>query len=84
MAKTKTATVAREIMNAGKGSIMFNDKLVDGTRSLKVWGWTDAEYRKAKRKLEAMGCTVDMIKAPGYYDCRGGQRMRNTRLHVVE
>ena len=84
MAKTKTAIVAREIMNTGKGTIMFNDKLADGTRSLKVWGWTESEYRAAKRKLEAMGCEVEMVKAPAYHDSRGNMRVCNTRLHIVE
>ena len=85
MAKTKTAIVAREIMDTTKrGSIMFNDKLANGARSLKVWGWSDAEYRLAKRKLEAMGCQVAMVLAPPYYDYRGMQARQSTRLHVVE
>ena len=50
MAITKTTQVARKIMNKGKGTYLFNDRLVDGRRSLKVWGWTDSDYRKAKRE----------------------------------
>lgn len=85
MAKTKTATVAREIMDTTKrGTIMFNDKLANGARSLKVWGWSHAEYQMAKRKLEALGCQVAMVKAPPYYDHRGMQTKQSTRLHVVE
>ena len=82
---TKTTQVARSVMlESGKGSFLFNDKLVDGRRSLKVWGWTSAEYLAAKSKLEAQGCKVNMVKAPVYHDHRGARTVQNTRLHVTE
>lgn len=85
MAITKSTQVARAIIEQRKkGSIIFNDKLKDGRRSLKVWGWSSAEYLEAKRRLEAMGCEVLVMQTPQFYDCRGGVRTSNTRLHVAE
>ena len=81
MAITKTTQVARKIMKQGKGSWLFNDRLVDGRRSLKVWGWSDAEYRKAKRELEAQGCKVDMVQ---FVAQKWNMSKLQTRLHVEE
>lgn len=81
MAITKTTQVARKIMNKGKGTYLFNDRLVDGRRSLKVWGWSDAEYRKAKRELEAQGCKVDMVQFVAH---KWNMSKLQTRLHVEE
>ena len=71
---TKTAMVARQIISAGYGSTMFNDKLVDGRRSLKVWGWRHERYMYAKRLLENMGCKVEVVVTDA----------GSTRLHVTE
>ena len=81
MAITKTARVACEIIASGRGTTMFNDKLEDGSRSLKVWGWTDADYRKAKRLLEAQGCKAELVTFRSFR--WGGYKMQ-TRLRVVE
>ena len=76
---TLTTKVARKIMRKqGVGSILFNDKLSTGERSLKVWGWKVEQYQKAKRKLEKKGCTVKMVSFNNY---RGGFTIR---LHVTE
>ena len=32
---------------AGKNATLFNDKLADGRRSYKVWGWNYLDYEKA-------------------------------------
>ena len=83
---TLTTKVARKIMRKqGVGSILFNDKLADGSRSLKVWGWGVAQYEKAKRKLEKKGCTVKMVQFQTYGSARFGVQGRvQTRLHVTE
>lgn len=84
MAITKTTQVARTVaLLSGAGTFRFNDKLVDGRRSLKVWGWSDAEYRMAKGMLEDMGCKVEVVQTPVYRD-RIGVKRTHTRLHVTE
>ena len=76
---TKTTQVARAL-DAG---YMFNDKLKDGRRSLKVWSWKDKQYALAKELLEARGCKVELIvlsrKGNGYRPAHNV-----TRLHVTE
>lgn len=81
-AKTKTGKVAGLLMAEGRGTLMFNDRLVDGRRSLKVWGWNQVDYLKAKTMLEQEGCTVDIVKTQ--YFQSGNRRYKNTRLHVTE
>ena len=58
MTRTKTGRVAREL---SKDGFIFNDRLRDGRRSLKVWGWSERQYLLAKEKLEALGCTVEVV-----------------------
>ena len=83
MITTTTKVAKKVIKKSGRGTTIFNDKLVDGRRSLKVWGWGEAEYAKAKRKLEKKGCTVTVVKVHSYgYGAPRG-RMQ-TRLHVAE
>jgi hypothetical protein len=63
--------------------MIFNDKLVDGTRSLKVWGWLAEDYAKAKAMLEAWDCDVTLVQEDKY-SARGGRMYTMRRLHVVE
>ena len=58
ISKTRTIINAVELMRPMQGGYIFNDKLVDGTRSVKVWGWTDADYDNAKNMLERAGLAV--------------------------
>jgi hypothetical protein len=85
VARTKTGKVARKVIEkSGKGTFVFNDKLKDGRRSLKVCGWTEAEYRKAKRKLKKKGCVVDLVRVK-QEGVPGRMRFRSAfRLHVQE
>ena len=83
VATTKTGKIASAMIAAGRGSIMYNDKLAGGRRSLKVWGWTDSDYRKAKLLLEQMGCKVEMVKTRIVKSSYHTQQPR-TRLHVTE
>lgn len=82
-ATTKTGKIASVMIAAGRGTIMFNDRMKDGRRSLKVQGWTEADYRKAKSLLEKEGCTVEVVKTPTVKFSYRVQRGR-TRLHVTE
>jgi hypothetical protein len=76
---TKTFKAASAIRTlTGNGSVIFNDRLVDGKRSLKVWGWTYAEYLQTAQILERQGCKVEFVQVPV------GTRGKRWRLHVVE
>jgi hypothetical protein len=79
MAATITTQVARKMMFMGRGTVLFNDRLQSGARSLKVWGWSNGDYLTAKRHLEDAGCTVKLVtvKVPRANKTR-------TRLHVTE
>jgi hypothetical protein len=83
MTRTKTRAVARALLTEGKGWFIFNDKLADGTRSLKVWGWAAQDYTTAQAMLEAWGCKVKLVEAVKY-SARGGRDYTMRRLHVVE
>jgi hypothetical protein len=50
---------------AGDHPLIYNDRLVDGTRSYKVTSWRKPMYNKAKQQLEKLGYTVE-IKRVGY------------------
>lgn len=80
--KTKTGTIARAVMTmTDRGFLMFNDRLVDGRRSLKVWGWTPADYEAARNLLTQAGCSVTQVEFDSY---SRGMRQRQIRLHVQE
>ena len=61
MAITKTRLVVNAVNMIKDGwtdsSGVFIDRLKDGRRSLKVWGWTSDEYIRAVHLLKQMGCT---------------------------
>lgn len=84
MKRTKTQAVARVLSaSLGRGHTIFNDRLVDGTRSLKVWGWRKEDYEQAQRMLDLWGCTVRLVQRVKY-SARGGRDYTMTRLHVTE
>ena len=77
---TTTSKIARKVIKmTGKGSELFNDKLVSGKRSLKVWGWTPKEYFMAVELLTKEGCKVEVVSTIG-----SRTRKSRTRLHVTE
>ena len=81
---TKTTKVANAVMElTGHGWMKFNDKLKDGTRSLKVLGWSNDDYKQAAKLLRVMGCEVKVVEFDGY-SFRGGRSYMQTRLHVKE
>ncbi len=82
--RTKTMAVAQIVSGTNKrGTAIFNDKLADGTRSLKVWHWLKEDYEQAKAMLELWGCKVKMIEREKY-SARGGRNYMMRRLHVTE
>lgn len=79
---TKTAQIARAVTAmTGRGFLMFNDRLKDGRRSLKVWGWTFKDYEMARELLTRAKCQVRVVEFDGY--SRGAVK-RQIRLHVQE
>lgn len=84
-----TSTLTRRVANlvckeTGRGHMIFNDKLADGTRSLKVWGWDDLDYMTALMMIEKFGFKAELVKTRFYYDTRSGRTRRSTRLHINE
>ena len=49
------------LLKDGK-SVIFNDPLVDGGRSIKVWGWHAADYSKAVVHLKMAGYDVTRVR----------------------
>ena len=74
--------VCRELINqTGEGTIIFNDKMRDGRRSVKVWGWKEPMYQQAKLLLEQQGCEVEIVT---FWTSIRGYSRRQTRMHVTE
>ena len=63
-----------------KHTIVFNDRMKNGGRSIKVWGWGEQDYDYAQKFLQELGFTVKRVITPYFHYCYGG----NTRLHVWE
>ena len=81
MATSKAMRIVRGL--AGKDATVFNDRLQNGTRSFKVWGWNVKDYGQAKAALEAAGLQVKMVQQVKY-SYRMASEYLLTRLHVVE
>jgi hypothetical protein len=84
---TKTNTIARAVIAlTGRGHAVFNDRLADGRRSLKVWGWTEQDYHEAHALLTRAGCraTVVQFLSNGYNINGQYRKILRTRLHVAE
>ena len=81
---TQTTKVANAVIAlTGRGWMKFNDRLKDGTRSLKVFGWTSEDYENTAKLLRVMGYEVKLVQFAGY-SFRGGRNYTQTRLHVKE
>jgi len=67
-----------------KNTLVFNDRMKNGGRSIKVWGWGDQDYDYAQKFLQELGFDVKRVVTPtqqmGWAWSVGG----NTRLHVWE
>lgn len=86
MKSTLTRQVANQVckLNGHQtwNTVIFNDKLKDGRRSLKVWGWEDSDYLLATKLLRKAGAKVSMeiFETSSVLSLSGTQ----TRLHVTE
>lgn len=88
MTKTFTGTVA-QMVESTRGSrsgwcLIYNDRLKDGRRSLKVRVWNASDYAMAKALLETFGCTVEETTTPDFDIYGRGYGGGWTRLHVSE
>lgn len=81
---TATTAAANAVIKVtGKGWMKFNDKLKDGTRSLKVLGWGEKEYEMAREILHMAGHDVWLVEfAANSY--RFNVCYKQMRLHVKE
>lgn len=83
-----TSRIARSIAAApnsdGKPGYkhVFNDRLRDGRRSLKVWGWKPSQYDQAEQLLLAEGCQVKRVNI--IRQSYRGDAVHVIRLHVTE
>ena len=81
---TLTTAVANHVCKAhNKGRNIFNDRLKDGSRSLKVWGWELEQYTDAAGILKIAGCSVKIKRSVRKYSGTSVERIV-TRLHVKE
>ena len=73
MASKQLGKIVRGVV--GKGGTVYNDKLANGTRSIKVekYGWTNKDYDAVQTALEAEGYTVT----------RQLNKYNEVRLHVT-
>ena len=73
---------------AGKSRRVYNDKLADGTRSVKVSGWLKGDYKLAKSTLQAAGYKVKLVEfeiSRAVWQVRGGSaKGKQVRLHVAQ
>lgn len=79
MAQSSTKIIRRL---AGPQATIFNDKLADGTRSYKIWGWDLAHYQLAKTELEQFGFKVELRLHNGY-NFWTARKYQQPRLWVI-
>jgi hypothetical protein len=61
MSKTNPAQIVRKL--AGN-RIVFNDRLKNGGRSIKVWGWDPVDYRRAMDQIAQAGISCGLVQTP--------------------
>ena len=66
----KIVEVVRTVV--GKDAVLFNDRLKDGTRSVKVWGWSIGAANAVAVLLRQQGRKVRLVET----------RLGEFRLHV--
>lgn len=72
-----------KIVRGVKAGTYFNDKLKSGVRSIKVWGWKEADYDAAVVALFAAGYTVRKVQFRKWSN-RMNEHYTQTRLHIVD
>jgi hypothetical protein len=81
---TETTRIANLVIHlTGHGWMKFNDKMNDGRRSLKVFGWEYKDYEMARNLLLIHGHYAEIV-CFGAYSFRGGCNYTQYRLHVKE
>lgn len=82
---TETRKLARRHMKTtNRGSVIFNDRLVDGSRSLKVWGWELPQYESFQQVLKGAGLRSDIVEMERLGNPYTKQRVMRYRIHVYE
>lgn len=66
---------------AGPNLVIFNDRLIDGTRSYKVWGWGESDYEHAVLALKDAGFDAELITYNGY-SARSNRYYFQPRIYV--
>lgn len=87
MAQSLTRSVVNQVSDLyGKKGTVFNDRMKDGRRSVKVWGWGEKEFQAAADKLRALGCDVEIVVTPvlSGSNARYGQIGGEIRMRVRE
>ena len=59
--------IVRAFANINGAKTVFNDRLVDGTRSVKVWGWKREDYYAARALLHSAGLGGRVIRVNNGY-----------------
>jgi hypothetical protein len=77
---SKSTQIIRKL--AGDKATIFNDKLADGRRSYKVWGWDYLDYEKAWAYLVQGGIKSEVVYARAYWCQRRADVVQNVRIHV--
>lgn len=77
---TKTRQAANQI---GHNGYLFNDRMLDGRRSLKVRGWKRGQYEACAELLRAQGCIAEVVVRKTTCSWTG-RKVTVTRLHVTE
>jgi hypothetical protein len=67
---------------------VFNDKMKNGGRSIKVWQWNRSDYEFAANLLRKAGCRVVVkqyvYQYPRWMNTDETKTFTVTRLHVFE
>ncbi len=80
MATSNMMKIVRKVV--GNDAVLFNDKLKNGSRSIKGWGLREADYDAVQAALEAAGFTVSKTRHT-YFEQRLAMTVTTTRLHVT-
>ena len=73
-----TKLARRHMKKLNKGNHIFNDRLVDGRRSVKVPGWRLPEYQSFQQVLKSAGFESEIVDLPEY------RNVRRNRIHITE
>lgn len=82
---TETRRIVKKVIKeTGKGVTIFNDRLRDGRRSVKVWGWDLPQYELCERRLKAVGIVSSIVTLKANrWDQQNGKKIQY-RLRVYE